>query len=82
MKKTLFILSKREDETANEIIAEAEAGTIVLVQDAIHREEDWPLPVYVEKEEAEARGLTSSHSLVEEEDILTMIEAHECVVVM
>ncbi|MFT9847165.1 hypothetical protein [Aneurinibacillus sp. REN35] len=82
MKKTLFILSKREDETANEIIAEAEDGTIVLVQDAVHRVEDWPLPVYVEKEEAEANGLHSSHSLVEEEDILNMIETHECVVVM
>ncbi|GED17535.1 hypothetical protein AM501_23425 [Aneurinibacillus migulanus] len=82
MKKTLFILSKQQDETANEIIAEAEAGTIVLVQDAVYRNEDWPLPVYVEKEEAEARGIDSPHSLVEEDEILDMIETHECVVVL
>lgn len=82
MEKTLFILSKQKDQIADDIIAETENGTVVLVQDAVYRQNEWSLPVYAEKDDVEARGIRSRYELVEIEGILDLIELHSHVIVL
>jgi sulfur transfer complex TusBCD TusB component (DsrH family) len=81
MKKTLFILTKPINERTEEIVSFHKEGTIVLMQDAIKSSHSWGLPVFVEKEDANERGLISIHPEIHMNQVLSLIETHDRVIV-
>ncbi|MBM7583535.1 sulfur transfer complex TusBCD TusB component (DsrH family) [Bacillus pakistanensis] len=81
MTKTLFILTKPINERTEEIVSIHKEGTIVLMQEAIKSSHSWSLPVFVEKEDANHRGLISIHPEIQMNQLLSLIETHERVMV-
>ncbi|MCI0526485.1 MAG: hypothetical protein L0Y56_03405 [Nitrospira sp.] len=89
--KTLHILRKRKDAFAEAAICSEAASeengrdvTVLLIQDAVLGSPAVPVPVYANKQDLEARGVTRSHGpphIIDYSQICQMILDHDRTIV-
>ncbi len=86
--KTLHILRKRKDTFAEAAIcSEATFGgkardvTVLLIQDAVLGSPDLSVPVYVNKQDLQARGAERDYPVIDYDQICQMILDHDRTIV-
>lgn len=86
--KTLHVLRRRNDRLAEAAICseftsggEGYSASVLLIQDAVLGSPAVPVPVYVNAQDLQARGVTRPYEIIDYDEICKMILEHDRTVV-